>query len=242
MSSFRSPSVSFGPPLTRAVKWLVIVTSSAFVLTFLPAQLFHWDFPFEWLSLRPYFVTRHFFIWQLVTYLFLHGGPFHIIFNMLFLWMFGSDLERVWGRRRFLFYYFLTGIGAGVFDVVVEPSSPNLIVGCSGALYGLFLAFGLLFPDRPILFGLIFPMKAKWFALLMGGIEFFNELSMPGSGVSHLAHLGGMLVGFFYLRGGGLTYRWQLRYYEWRRARRRKEFEGYMRKQEGKDDAGRWIN
>ncbi len=239
MSSYRQVSFSFGPPLTRMVKGLIVITSAAFILTYIPAQMFGWALPFEWLGLRPYDVVHHLFFWQPVTYLFLHGGWFHIIFNMFALWMFGSDLERQWGGRQFLFYYFLTGIGAGLFDVLLRPSSPFPTIGCSGAIYGLLLAYGLLFPDRPILLWLIIPIKAKWFVIIMGLIEFFGS---PGSGVDHLAHLGGMLVGFLYLRGGGLTYRWQLRFHEWRRGRLRKRFEVYMRKHEKKDDAGRWIN
>ncbi len=239
MASYRQVAFSFGPPLTRMVKGLIVFTSAAFVLTFFPAQLFNWTSPVAWLGLRPYDVTHNFFIWQVVTYLFLHGGFLHVIFNLFALWMFGSDLERLWGPRQFLFYFFLTGIGAGLFDVLLQPSSLTITIGNSGAVYGVLLAYGLLFPDRPIFLWLIIPIKAKWFVVIMGLIEFFSS---PGSGVDHVAHLGGMLCGFLYLRGGGLTYRWQLGYHEWRRARLRKRFEGYMRKHEGKDDAGRWIN
>jgi membrane associated rhomboid family serine protease len=250
----RQVSIAFGPPITPMVKRLVILTSAAFLLTFLPAQMFGWYLPYALFSLRPYEVVHHFFIWQLVTYLFLHGWPgmpvwssfFHIIFNLFALWMFGSDLERLWGSRRFLFYYFLTGIGAGLSDVLLStlfpPDFPQATIGCSGAVYGLLLAYGLLFPDRPILFALLIPIKAKWFVALMGLIEFVSSLSAPGSGVSHVAHLGGMLFGFLYLRGSDLPYRWQLRYHDWRRSRLRRRFEVYMRKQEKKDDAGRWIN
>ncbi len=242
----RQLSFSFGPPLTPVVRNLIIYTSAAFVLTYFPARLFGWSTPYAWFSLRPYQVTHHFFLWQLVTYLFLHGGFFHIIFNLFALWMFGSDLERLWGPCRFLFYFFLTGIGAGVCDVLLNtvflPAIPTATIGNSGAVYGLLLAYGLLFPDRPIFLWLIIPIKAKWFVAIMGLIELVSSFDTPGSGVSHVAHLGGMLFGFLYLRGGGLTYRWQLGYHEWRRARLRKRFEVYMRKHEGKDDAGRWIN
>lgn len=242
MPYYRQMSISFGPPLTRMVKYLIIVTSAVFILTFIPAQIFGWVFPFAFFSLRPSDVIQNFYVFQLFTYLFLHAGWFHIIFNMFALWMFGSDLEQLWGPKRFLFFYFLTGVGAGLFDVILEPSSNSVTLGCSGAVYGLLLAYGLLFPDRPILFALIIPMKAKWFAVLMGVIEFVSSLSNPGSGVSHVAHLGGMLFGYAYLRGGGLPQRFQLRYHDWRRARLRRKFEVYMRKHEKKDDAGNWIN
>lgn len=243
MSYYRQSSISFGPPLTPMVKYLVIFTSAVFLLTFLPAQIFGWSLPFTWLGLRPYDVTHHFYFWELVTYLFLHGGWFHIIFNLFALWMFGSDLERLWGPRQFLFFFFLTGIGAAVFDVLLQPNAITTTIGNSGAVYGILMAYGLLFPDRPIFLWLVIPIKAKWFVLIMGLIEFVSSLGWPGSGISHLAHLGGMLFGFLYLRGGGLPSRWQLRYHDWRRARLRRKFEVYMEKRDKKkDDSGQWVN
>jgi membrane associated rhomboid family serine protease len=165
---------------------------------------------------------------------------------MFALWMFGSDLESLWGRRKFLFYYFLTGAGAGIFDVAVNavlPSSTGAAtIGASGAIYGLLLAYGMLFPERPIYLYLLIPIKAKWFVAIMGVIELVSSFGTPGSGISHVAHLGGMLFGFLYLRAPRLHYRLLLRYQEWRRARLRRRFEVYMRKRERKDEAGRWIN
>jgi rhomboid family protein len=170
-----------------------------------------------------------------------------IIFNMLALWMFGSDLESRWGREKFLFYYFLTGIGAGICvvaaDAIFSSGTAVPTAGASGAIYGLLLAYGLLFPERPIYLYFLIPIKAKWFVLIFGGIEFLSSIGNPGSGVSHVAHLGGMLFGYLYLRGPHLpSFSFPLRYQEWRRARLRKKFEVYMRKQERKDDGGRWIN
>jgi len=248
MPPYRQVAYSFGPPLTPMVKKLIIITSAAFVLTYIPLQIFHSDLfnaPFEWLGLDPYLVIHRFFIWQLVTYLFLHGGWFHIIFNMFALWMFGSDLESKWGGRKFLFYYFLTGIGAGILDVVLNtlfrPGISSVTIGCSGAVYGLLLAYGMLFPERLIYLYMIIPIKAKWFVVIMGAIEFVSSFG-SGSGISHFAHLGGMLFGYVYLRGWSLPYRWQLQYHEWRRAQLRKKFEVYMRDQEKKDNHGRWVN
>jgi membrane associated rhomboid family serine protease len=231
------------------VKRLIIITSAAFVLTYIPLQIFQSDifaYPFAWFSLQSDLVIHRFYVWQLVTYLFLHGGWFHIIFNMFALWMFGSDLESKWGGRKFLFYYFLTGIGAGILDVTLNalfrPTMPSATIGCSGAVYGLLLAYGMLFPERLIYLYMIIPIKAKWFVVIMGAIEFVSSFSGPGSGVSHFAHLGGMLFGYVYLRGWSLPYRWQLQYHEWRRAQLRKKFEVYMRDQEKKDNHGRWVN
>jgi membrane associated rhomboid family serine protease len=231
------------------VKRLIIVTSAVFVVTYIPLQIFgsqYMAYPYGWFALRPNDVLHRFFVWELASYLFLHWGFFHIIFNMFALWMFGSDLESLWGAKKFLLYYFLTGIGAGLFDVLLTaifPSGlPTATIGASGAIYGLLLAYGLLFPERPIYLYLFIPIKAKWFVVIMGVIELVSSFSTPGSGVSHVAHLGGMLFGFLYLRGAGLPYRLQVRYHEWRRARLRRKFEVYMRKQEGRDDPGRWIN
>ena len=240
--SYYRPSISFGPPLTRMVKYLVLATSATFLLTYLPAQIFGWASPFAWFGLRPYDVTHNLYVWQPVTYLFLHAGFFHIIFNLFALWMFGADLESRWGGHQFLFYYFLTGIGAGLFNVVLEPSGLTTTIGCSGAVFGLLLAYGVLFPDRPIFRYFIIPVKAKWFVLIMGLIEFASSFETPGSGVSHVAHLGGMLFGYLYLRGRGLPLHLQGRYQQWRSARLRKRFEVYMRKRESKDNTGRWIN
>jgi membrane associated rhomboid family serine protease len=238
-------SISFGPPLRGAVRQLVITTGVAFLVTYIPAQIFGWALPFAWFGLQPYDVTHHLFIWQVVTYLFLHGGWFHIIFNLFALWMFGSDLESLWGSRRFLTYYFLTGVGAGMFVVVIQslfpPALPVSTIGCSGAVMGLLLAYGITFPDLPIFLYFIIPIKAKWFVVIMGLIEFVSALQ-PSSGVSNVAHLGGLLVGLLYLRGRGLPYELQSHYHDWRRARLRRKFEVYMRKREGKDDTGRWIN
>ena len=240
-------SISFGPPLTRMVKYLIIITSATFLLTYLPLQILgvfgaqYWAAVVGWFGLQPHDVTHNFFVWQLVTYLFLHAGFFHVIFNLFALWMFGADLERLWGGRQFLFYYFLTGVGAGLFDVLLQPSSVIPIIGCSGAVYGVLLAFGVLFPDRPIFLYFIIPIKAKWFVLIMGLIEFVGSFQ-PGSGISHLDHLGGMIFGYLYLRGSGLPLDFQTRYRQWRSARLRKKFDVYIRKQEKKDDTGRWIN
>jgi membrane associated rhomboid family serine protease len=246
MPPYRQVAFSFMPPLTPMVKKLIIITGAAFVLTYIPAYYFNWELfnYIKWLGLWTGLVIHNLYVWQLVTYLFLHGGWFHIIFNLFALWMFGSDLESRWGGRKFLFYYFLTGIGAGILDVTLNAlfvANPPPTIGCSGAVYGVLLAYGMLFPERLIYMWGIIPVKAKWFVVIMGAIEFVSSFGV-GSGVSHFAHLGGMLFGFIYLRGWSLPYRWQLQYQGWRRAQLRKKFEVYMRDQEKKDDHGRWVN
>lgn len=243
MPSYRQ-TISFGPPLTRMVRLLIIVTSAAFLLTYLPARILGWGAPFDWLALRPSDIVHHFFVWELFTYLFLHAGFFHIIFNLFALWMFGGDLEGQWGSRQFLFFYFLTGVGAGLFDVLIEPSSSMATVGCSGAVYGLMLAYGMLFPNRPIYLYFFIPIKAKWFVAIMALIEFVSSFDTPGSGISHVAHLGGMLVAFLYLRSRGLNLNINFggRYQQWRRTRLRRKFEVYMRDEEKKHGGGGWVN
>jgi membrane associated rhomboid family serine protease len=157
-------------------------------------------------------------LWQLVTYMFLHGGLFHLAFNMLALWMFGSELEYLWGSRRFLIYYFFTGVGAGITSAVFDPNSTVPIVGASGAIFGLLLAFGMYFPNRPILIWFLFPVPAKYFVIIFGAFEFFASLPRRGGlmsdGVAHLAHLGGLVFGFLYLKD--IPMRW------FRRSRRRR--------------------
>ena len=231
------------------VKKLIFITSAIFLLTYIPPQFSHaafLDYPFEWFALQPDLVLHHFYFWQLGTYLFLHGGWFHIIFNMFALWMFGSDLEGLWGGKKFLVYYLVTGVGAGILDVVLNdffrPGIPTATIGCSGAVFGLLLAYGMLFPERVIYLYMVIPIKAKWFVVIMGVIELYSSINSPGSPISHFAHLGGMLFGFLFLRGGSLPYRWQLQYHEWQRAQTRKKFEVYMRDQEKKDKHGRWVN
>jgi len=232
----------FGYGITPAVKKLLIANVAAFVVSIL-AQAAGLGMAMRWLMLTPYSLTHQFAIWQPVTYLFLHGGIFHILFNMLALWMFGCELERTWGTRRFLFYYFLTGVGAGLTVVLVSPSSLVPTLGASGAIYGILMAYGMLFPDRPILIYFLFPVPAKYFVMIMGGIAFLSALSMPGGAISHVAHLGGLVFGFLYLRGRPYYFDFRNRYYRWCRHRLQRQFKVYMNKHD-RDDQGpdRWIN
>lgn len=218
------------------VKWLLIINTAIFVLNFFAVVLIGTD-PFLVFGLAPWQVLERGYIWQLFTYLFLHGGLMHILFNMLTLWMFGADLERDWGTKRFLQYYFLCGIGAGVCVVVANLLVGNpytRTIGSSGAIYGLLMAYGLLYPDRVVLFSFLFPMKAKYFVMILGAIAFLSSFGAAGSGVSHLAHLGGMIFGYAYLKAR--FFRFDLfgalrrQYESWQLRRARKRFDVYMRK------------
>ena len=205
------------------------------------------------LGLVPYLVTHGLRLWQPVTYLFLHGGLWHLLFNMLFLWMFGCDLERSWGRQRLYNYFFLTGIGAAVVNIVVKSiidphglgSGTIPTIGASGAIYGILLASAILYPDRRIWlipFPVMIPMKI--YVLGAGAIEFFSTLGSTGDNVSHVTHLGGMLVGYLYLRRGSWFFRARNGITDWKRTRARRKFEVYMRKNRNEPPSrpDHWVN
>jgi membrane associated rhomboid family serine protease len=228
--------VSFGPGMiTPAVKALIWMNVVAFVVSwFVPALI-------TWFGLTPAAVFQRLFVWQPVSYLFLHGSFGHILINMLILWMFGVELERLWGTRFFLRYYFVTGIGAAAATLAVSllPAetaarmyvSPT--IGASGAIYGLLMAFAIYYPTRPILMFFLIPVPAKYFVMILGAIAFMAATG-PGDGVAHTAHLGGLIVGYIYLRRGRLPFGFgragvkaelKYRYMKWKMSRLRKRFE-----------------
>jgi membrane associated rhomboid family serine protease len=237
---YRTTSSGIGyPQWSRVVRTLVIICVVVFVLQFFEELAGSRALTLNF-GLTPLLVTHYFYLWQLVTYIFLHGGVLHILFNMLGLWMFGSDLERLWGSRKFTTYFFVCGIGAGLLSVVLSPSSPVPIIGASGAIYGILLAFGILFPDRIIYF-VIFPIRARWFVVIMGGLAFMSSLSANSDGIANVAHLGGMLFGFLYLKGGSVGPGLQWRYQQWQHRRLRRKFDVYYNEKQRKD-SDRWRN
>ena len=174
-----------------------------------------------------FFLASDFQIYQFFTYMFLHGGFTHIFFNMFALWMFGSVIERVWGPKKFIFYYIACGIGAGITQELVQYATYTIegisayqyvsaggvqmttdayinlwtTIGASGAVYGILLAFGMIFPnERLFIIPFPFPIKAKWLIVGYIAIELFSAMTGPGDGVAHMAHLGGMLFGFLLIR------------------------------------------
>lgn len=233
MARYGAPGVTveFGPgPITPAVRALLIANVAVFLLTFAwPGAIV------RTFGLTPAAVLEDGRVWQLGTYLFVHSPTSlsHILFNMLALWMFGVELERRWGTPAFSKYYALTGIGAGVCTLVVSllpvgwaaGTYATVTIGASGAIYGLLMAWALLFPHRRILFMFIFPLPARVFVLIIGAIAFFSALGASGSGVANLAHLGGLVVGWVYLRGPSAL-RAELRYRisRWRMERLRRRF------------------
>ncbi len=150
-----------------------------------------------------FFGSPHFYLYQFVTYMFLHGSLTHLFFNMFALWMFGCVIERVWGSRKYLAYYLICGLGAGLCQELVQflMGSYSLTIGASGAVYAILLAFGMTFPEeRMFVFPLPIPIKAKWFVMGYVCIELFLAINSSGDGVAHVAHLGGMLFGFLLIR------------------------------------------
>jgi membrane associated rhomboid family serine protease len=226
------------------VKWLLISNVAIFVLSYLAGGTGLGSF-FRLLALTPAAVVGHLAVYQLVTYLFLHGGIWHLLVNMFTLWMFGSTLERDWGTRAFLKYYFLCGIGAGICDVVVSALIGNWgtsTIGASGAIYGLLLAFGVMYPDQIILFSFLFPIKAKYFVMIYGAIALLGALNV-NSGVSEVAHLGGMLFGLAYLKlrlPSVSLGDWRGRYREYKLKRAKRKFQVYLRKHNS--DRDRWVH
>jgi membrane associated rhomboid family serine protease len=244
---------SFGPGrITPAVRAIIIANVAVFLL--------------EWVAARPLIDlfglspagVLHGRVWQLATYLFLHSPSqlTHILFNMLAVWMFGVELEQRWGTRNFVRYYFLTGIGAGVSMILVallpfaatRATFDAVTIGASGAVYGILMAWAILFPHRQILFMLIFPLPARVYVLIMGGIAFLSAVSATASPVANVAHLGGLVAGLLYLKGprnlrvkspGDLRLELRYRLTKWRMDRMRRKFNLHKG---GRDDWDKWIH
>jgi membrane associated rhomboid family serine protease len=152
----------------------------------------------EHFVLYPYQVIYQFKIWQLVTYMFLHGGFLHIFFNMFMLWMFGTEIEREWGTREFLKYYFICGIGAGITLIILSPHSAT--IGASGAVYGIMVAYAVKYPNRPIFLYFLFPIPAKYFVAFLVLVSFFSTIHESSDGIAHAAHFGGAIIGYVFLK------------------------------------------
>ena len=199
---------SFGYGLTPVIKKLIIVMAALFLLQGIVSNRITF-----YLGLVPLLVWKKFFLWQLVTYIFLHGGISHILFNLLALWMFGGELESYWGPRKFLRYFLFCGIGAGLCTVVFSPYQFIPVVGASGAIYGILLAFGWLFPNRLIYVYFLVPIPAKYFVIIFGLIELYASMQGTGGGVAHLTHLGGLIFGILYMAYPTLRQKLRREYY-----------------------------
>jgi len=227
----RSFFSDYFPP---GLKWLIISNVAVFVLSFLGGSWVQRNLTVLF-ALYAEGAVRSLFVWQLFTYMFLHGGITHLLFNMLTLWFFGSQLERDWGTRRFLKYYFYCGIAAGICVLAVNMAIGDWVrptIGASGAIFGVLVAFGVLYPNQTVLMNFLFPIKAKYMVMIYAAIELLMTFG-PNTGISTIAHLGGMAFGYVYLKGRlpriklpeiGVAYR------QWKLQRAKKKFQVYMRK------------
>lgn len=186
-----------------ATRWIILVSGALLIL-----QQIAGDALVSVLGLTPALVWGRHWWWQPITYLFLHGGLFHWLFNMFILWMFGRELENRWGTREFLKYFFITGLGAALSVLLISPRSSVPTIGSSGSVFGLLIAFAMVFPHATMYLYFVIPVKAWQAAALFAFIEFFAALAGGGSGIARFAHLGGMLSGYLYLRFG-----WQAKLY-----------------------------
>lgn len=214
--------VTIGSKWTRVIMILIIVNVTVFIIQLLFFTISsQWGGPTMGMSPEADGVVHHvkmgpdqfttlfwlyqplaigkLWLWQFVTYMFLHSvsDPWHIIFNMLVLWMFGSEVEKAMGTRRFLTMYFTAGIFAGIFGCLFTPNNP--ILGASGAIFAVEIAFAMFYPNATIIF-FVFPIKAKYLVTIFAGITVFNCLMPTGGNVAHFAHLGGLLYGFLFIR------------------------------------------
>jgi membrane associated rhomboid family serine protease len=254
----KSYRVSFDFYITPGVKILLIANFAVFIL-----EAFLYSFSgqpaydqfVKWFGLVPAGVFPLFRVWQPFTYLFLHDVHtiWHILINMLMLWMFGRELELVWGKNRFLRYYFLTGVGAGIINVLVK-TVPALFgygfsyvptIGASGAIFGILIACAILFPDRRVyMFPIPVAMSMRTIVGIMAALTFLGTFGVGSDKVSNLCHLGGMLVGYVYLRRGSFLYNVRNSVSDWQNKRTRKRFEVYINKHK-KDPPSRpdnWVN
>jgi len=257
-SGIKSYRVSFDFYITPAVKLLLIANFAVYIFE---ALLYHFSGVPAYMELLKWFglvPALFFYVWQPFTYLFLHdvGSIWHILTNMFMLWMFGRELELVWGRNRFLRYYFLTGVGAGLINVVVKlspalfglgvPKSAYIpTIGASGAIFGILVACAILFPDRRV-YIIPFPVaiSMRTVVIAMTVLTFLGTFGLGDDKISHLCHLGGLAIGYVYLRRGSFLYSLRNSYTDWQSKRSRRRFEVYMSKHR-KDPPSRpdnWVN
>ncbi len=210
---YRQAQISI--PFTGVVKKLILINVGIWLVFQLLIErlVFQTNVITDIFGLSTTNVITQFFIWEPFTYMFLHSqNLFHILFNMLLLWFMGAELEQKWGSKFFLLYYLVSGAGAGVLYLVVKtlysviflgrlPIDPFVVVGASGAVYGLMLAYGILFGERTVYVMFLFPMKAKFMVAIFGGIQLISLLQsgIDGGGVSNLAHVGGIVAGYLFL-------------------------------------------
>jgi membrane associated rhomboid family serine protease len=223
-------------------KWLLIINTAVFLLCYLGGAAIQTP---VLVALSAEAAVRHFLIYQVFTYMFVHFAVMHVLFNMLGLWFFGVPIERTWGTRKFVKFYLLCGLAAGICVLIANMAVGDwgtVTIGASGAIFGVLVAFGILFPDSIILMFFLFPMKAKYAVMIYVAVELLATFG-PNSGISTVAHLGGAAFAYLYLKqrfpalhapdlAGA--------YRQWKLQRAKKKFQVYMRKHGG--GRGPWVN
>jgi len=185
--------------LPRVTRWLALSFFAGWLLELIFGHTLNLYF-----GLVPRLTAGRWWLWQLLTYIFIHAGFWHFIFNAFMLWMLGRFLEPVMGSSRFLRFFLFCGIAAGFLTVLVSPRSATPVIGASGAVYGLLAAFAFFYPDMKVYLYFIFPLTARQLALALAALEFTLSLSVPGSKVANITHLSGLAFGWLYLKAGTL--------------------------------------
>ena len=205
---FNQGEAAYKPQIfTEAIKILISINFVIYVLQSLAGKE---DIFFRLFGLVPNVFISELMLWQPFTYMFFHApyyssvGISHILLNMLGLWVFGRELEQAWGKSKFLKYYFLTGIGSGLITYLFQINSDNPVIGASGAVYGILLAYGISFPNRMLYIWGLIPIRSIWLVVIMGSIAFFGLLGRA-DGISHVTHISGMFIGYILLKK-----KWQL--------------------------------
>lgn len=205
---FNPGEAAYKPQIfTEAIKILISINFVIYVLQSLAGKE---DIFFRLFGLVPNVFISELMLWQPFTYMFFHApyyssiGISHILLNMLGLWVFGRELEQAWGKSKFLKYYFLTGIGSGLITYLFQINSNNPVIGASGAVYGILLAYGISFPNRMLYIWGLIPIRSIWLVVIMGSIAFFGLLGRA-DGISHVTHISGMFIGYILLKK-----KWQL--------------------------------
>ena len=205
---FNPGEAAYKPQIfTEAIKILISINFVIYVLQSLAGKE---DIFFRLFGLVPNVFISELMLWQPFTYMFFHApyyssiGISHILLNMLGLWVFGRELEQAWGKSKFLKYYFLTGIGSGLITYLFQINSDNPVIGASGAVYGILLAYGISFPNRMLYIWGLIPIRSIWLVVIMGSIAFFGLLGRA-DGISHVTHISGMFIGYILLKK-----KWQL--------------------------------
>jgi rhomboid family protein len=259
-SGIKSYRISFDFYVTPGVKLLLLANFAVFIfeaLLYRFSGLSAYAWLLDWFGLVPARVVL-LCVWQPFTYLFLHslGSIWHILMNMFMLWMFGRELELVWGKGRFLRYYFLTGVGAGLLNVIVKTAPALFLrgiphtatistIGASGAIFGILVACAILFPDRRV-YIIPFPVaiSMRTVVIIMTALTFLGTFGLGDDQISHICHLGGLAIGYVYLRRGSFLYSLRNSVSDWQQKRNRRRFEVYMGKhrKEPPSRPDNWVN